>query len=191
MGRCDTTIGRADPESFSAKQEMGWRAKPAAEVREALWGGGLNLIEDCQRAAEVAGGAFKFTVTNPYLLARTLLDFHYHDFEQLPLALADVLAAQVSGCPCPCLQVDEANIPVTRTTARSQPRPSTRSSPTRNRSPPSKENRLVGSCQPGDEMISLRGPRAGVGGGPEDHLNFPASGWCGRIFSSNETFSNP
>ena len=30
-----------------------------------------------------------------------------------------------------------------------------------------------------------------AGGGAEDHLNFPVSGWCGRIFSSNETFPNP
>jgi 5-methyltetrahydropteroyltriglutamate--homocysteine methyltransferase len=80
-------------------------------VREALHGGGLNLIEDCQRAARVAGGPFKFTVTSPYMLARTLLDQHYHDFTALTLALADVMAEQVSGCPCSCLQVDEANIP--------------------------------------------------------------------------------
>ena len=71
MGGCDSTIGRADTEAFRAKQEMGFRSKPAAVVREALSGGGLNLIEDCRRAGSVAGGAFKFTVTSPYMLART------------------------------------------------------------------------------------------------------------------------
>ncbi len=111
MGGCDTTIGRAEAEAFHANQSMGFRAKPAAVVREALHGGGLNLIDDCRRAANLAGGAFKFTVTSPYMLARTLLDQHYHDFAALTLALADVLAGQVSGCPCSCLQVDEANIP--------------------------------------------------------------------------------
>ena len=111
MGGCDSRIGRADAEAFRAKKEMGFRAKPAAVVREALWGGGLNLIEDCERARAVAGGPFKFTVTSPYMLARTLLDFHYHDFEKLTHGIADVLAAQVRGCPCSCLQVDEANIP--------------------------------------------------------------------------------
>jgi len=45
------------------------------------------------------------------MLARTLLDLHYGDFEALTLAIADTLAAQVRGLPCPCLQVDEANIP--------------------------------------------------------------------------------
>ena len=69
------------------------------------------MIEDCARAGGVAGGAFKFTVTSPYMLARTLLDTHYDDFESLTMAIADVLAEQVKGLPCSCLQVDEANIP--------------------------------------------------------------------------------
>jgi len=111
MGGCDSNIGRSDAEAFRAKREMGFRAKPAAVVRNSLHGGGLNLIEDCRRAAEVAGGAFKFTVTSPYMLARTLLDNHYDNFDSLTLAIADVLAAQVKDLPCSCLQVDEANIP--------------------------------------------------------------------------------
>ena len=111
MGGCDSSIGRSDTEAFRAKQEMGFRAKPAAVVRSELNGGSLNLIEDCARAATVAGGDFKFTVTSPYMLSRTLLDLHYGNFEQLTLAVADVLAGQVRGCPCSCLQVDEANIP--------------------------------------------------------------------------------
>jgi 5-methyltetrahydropteroyltriglutamate--homocysteine methyltransferase len=111
MGGCDSTIGRADSEAFRAKNEMGFRVKPAAVVREALSGGGLNLIDDCRRAAAVAGGDFKFTVTSPYMLSRTLLDNHYGDFEALTMAVADVIAEQVKGLPCSVLQVDEANIP--------------------------------------------------------------------------------
>jgi 5-methyltetrahydropteroyltriglutamate--homocysteine methyltransferase len=45
------------------------------------------------------------------MLARTLLDRHYGGFEELLMAIADVLAQQVAGLPCACLQVDEANIP--------------------------------------------------------------------------------
>ena len=111
MGGCDSGIGRADSERFRTKHEMGFRAKPAAVVREALHSGKLNLIEDCIRAEAVAGGPFKFTVTSPYMLARTLLDTHYHNFDEVTLAIADVLAEQVKGLPCACLQVDEANIP--------------------------------------------------------------------------------
>ena len=32
MGGCDSSIGRTDTEAFRAKQEMGFRAKPAAVV---------------------------------------------------------------------------------------------------------------------------------------------------------------
>jgi len=106
-----TALGRSEAAEFAAKQTMGFRARPAAVVEGALGEGALNLLADCRRAAEVACGPFKFTVTSPYMLARTLLDRHYANFETLLLALADVLAEQVVDLPCACLQVDEANIP--------------------------------------------------------------------------------
>ena len=60
------------------------------------------------------------------MLARTLLDHHYGDFEALLMAVAQVLADQVRGLPCACIQIDEANIPVaTQPMAPSQPAPST------------------------------------------------------------------
>jgi 5-methyltetrahydropteroyltriglutamate--homocysteine methyltransferase len=59
----------------------------------------------------VAGGPFKFTVTSPYMLARTLLDEHYRDFTKVTLAIANALAAQMTDLGCACVQVDEANIP--------------------------------------------------------------------------------
>jgi 5-methyltetrahydropteroyltriglutamate--homocysteine methyltransferase len=111
LGGIDSQVSRADHEAFRAKAEMGFRAKPAGIVRSELDEGVLNLPEDCSRAASVAGGAFKFTVTSPYMLARTLLDLHYRDFEKLTLGLADVLAKQASSLSCACLQVDEANVP--------------------------------------------------------------------------------
>lgn len=111
MGGTRGDFGRSEVEEFASKQTMGFRVKPAAVVDEALSEGTLDLLSDCQRAAEVAGGPFKFTVTSPYMLARTLLDKHYGDFESLLMGVADVLAGQVAGLPCACLQVDEANIP--------------------------------------------------------------------------------
>jgi 5-methyltetrahydropteroyltriglutamate--homocysteine methyltransferase len=90
---------------------MGFRRKPAGVVTGKLGEGSLNLLADCQRAASVAGGPFKFTVTSPYMLARTLLDHHYGSFDKLTMALGEVLAAQMPGLPAPCIQVDEANIP--------------------------------------------------------------------------------
>jgi 5-methyltetrahydropteroyltriglutamate--homocysteine methyltransferase len=111
MAGMRTVLGRSDHEAFASLSQMKFRSKAAAAVEGPIGEGGLNLLADCQRAAAVAGGAFKFTVTSPYMLSRTLLDKHYKDFSALTLAIADVLAAQVKGLPCECLQVDEANIP--------------------------------------------------------------------------------
>jgi 5-methyltetrahydropteroyltriglutamate--homocysteine methyltransferase len=111
MENISSTIGRSITEEFARHAPMGFRRKPAGVVTGPLGEGSLNLLADCQRAASVAGGAFKFTVTSPYMLSRTLLDHHYGDFRALTLAVADVLAAQMRGLPAACVQVDEANIP--------------------------------------------------------------------------------
>ncbi|MCG3149273.1 MAG: 2-hydroxypropyl-CoM lyase [Verrucomicrobiae bacterium] len=104
-------LGRSTAEEFCRHAPMSFRRKPAGVVTGPLGEGGLDLLADCQRAASVAGGPFKFTVTSPYMLARTLMDKHYGSFEKLVMALAEVLAAQMPGLPCACIQVDEANIP--------------------------------------------------------------------------------
>lgn len=111
MAGISTSIGRSITEEFSRLAPMGFRRKPAGVVTGPLGEGSLNLFSDCARAASVAGGDFKFTVTSPYMLARTLLDHHYGRFEKLNLALGEVLAAQMRGLPAACIQVDEANIP--------------------------------------------------------------------------------
>ena len=111
MSGISSVVGRSVTEEFARHSPMGFRRKPAGVVTGALGEGSLNLLADCQRAASVAGGAFKFTVTSPYMLSRTLLDHHYRDFRALTLAIADVLAAQMPGLPAACVQVDEANIP--------------------------------------------------------------------------------
>jgi 5-methyltetrahydropteroyltriglutamate--homocysteine methyltransferase len=111
LGGVRREVGRCDTAAFRAKTEMRWRNKLAAVVTGPITEGVLNLSEDCARAASVAGGPFKFTLTSPYMLARTLLDEHYHDFGKLTLAIADALAAQMGELSCACVQVDEANIP--------------------------------------------------------------------------------
>ena len=112
MGGIRTEVGRSDHEAFAAKSTMKFRRKAAGVVEGPIREGALNLLADCELAASVAGQApFKFTVTSPYMLARTLLDNHYGSFEAMLMAIAEVLAAQVRGLPCECVQVDEANIP--------------------------------------------------------------------------------
>ncbi len=104
-------VGRSDHEEFARKHSMSFRRKAAGVVEGRLGEGSLNLLADCELAHSVAGGPFKFTVTSPYMLARTLLDRHYASFEELLMAIAGVLAQQVHGLPCACLQIDEANVP--------------------------------------------------------------------------------
>src|ERR1700692_1721984 len=89
-----------DWESFPPHSPMSFRRKPAGVVEGDLAEGSLNLKADCALAASVAQGAFKFTVTSPYMLARSVLDNHYHNFETLTMAIASVLASQVAGLPC-------------------------------------------------------------------------------------------
>ena len=111
IGGIDTRVGLSDGRAFRAKKEMGFRRKPAGVVRGPLGEGDLDLHEACARSASVANGPIKFTLTSPYMLARTLLDNHYGNLEDLTLAIADVLAEQVADLPCACVQVDEANVP--------------------------------------------------------------------------------
>jgi len=111
MEGISTALGRSDWEAFAQLQPMGFRRKPAGAVTSPLGEGALNLHADCAAAAAVFGGGFKFTVTSPYMLSRSLLDRHYGDFEVLTMAVAEVLAEQVRGLPCACVQIDEANIP--------------------------------------------------------------------------------
>jgi 5-methyltetrahydropteroyltriglutamate--homocysteine methyltransferase len=105
-----TAVGASAWRRFSGTAAMGFRRKPAGVVIDELGEGGLNLVADCALAASAAPGPFKFTVTSPYMLARTLLDEYYGDFTKLTLALADLLAEQVRELPCACVQVDEANV---------------------------------------------------------------------------------
>lgn len=106
-----TKLGRTDCDRFAHLSQMRFRRKPAAVVTGALGEGGLNLMADCEAAASCASGPFKFTVTSPYMLSRSLLDRHYTDCEHLTMAIANLLACQVKGLPCEALQIDEANIP--------------------------------------------------------------------------------
>lgn len=110
LGGIRSEVGISDAQAFREKKEMGFRRKPSGVVVEEIGEGSLDLFTDCARAASVANGIFKFTLTSPYMLARTLLDNYYHDFEALTLAIADALADQVPELPCACIQVDEANV---------------------------------------------------------------------------------
>jgi len=91
--------------------KMGFRGRPPGVVEGPIGAGTLALPDACARAKRLATRAFKFTLTGPHMLAKTLVDRHYGSTAALALAIADVLAAQVKHLDAEVVQVDEANLP--------------------------------------------------------------------------------
>lgn len=89
---------------------MSFRAKPPGVVTAPLASGTLNLASDYALFRDLTDRPKKFTVTSPYMLAKSLADEYYCGLEPLVMALADVLAEQVQHLDCAVLQVDEANV---------------------------------------------------------------------------------
>ena len=90
---------------------MRFRTRPPGVVDSAVGSGTLDLPLACQRASALATRTFKFTLTGPHMLAKTLLDRHYADTPELAHAIADVLAEQVRHLDADIVQIDEANLP--------------------------------------------------------------------------------
>ena len=99
---------------FSFDDLVAWRAGAAMKFRTRPPGtvtGPLGLPLACARARALASRTFKFTVTGPHMLAKTLIDKHYRDTPALAHAIADVLAGQVRHLDADVVQLDEANLP--------------------------------------------------------------------------------
>ena len=97
--------------AYRAQKGMGFRLRPPGVVEGALGSGTLDLPGACARARRLTGKTFKFTVTGPHMLAKTLVNNHYKDTAMLADAIADVLAEQVRHCDADIVQIDEANLP--------------------------------------------------------------------------------
>jgi 5-methyltetrahydropteroyltriglutamate--homocysteine methyltransferase len=106
-----TTLSRAELEEFRRQPGMGFRTQPAGVVQGAVGEGLLNLPAAYHFVKDLAARPLKFTVTSPYMLAKTLLDRHYRDRRELTMALAEVLRRQVQAIDAAVIQVDEANLP--------------------------------------------------------------------------------
>jgi 5-methyltetrahydropteroyltriglutamate--homocysteine methyltransferase len=87
-----------------------FRAAPPGVVTGPVGAGRLNLERDYRLFRDLTGLPKKFTVTSPYMLAKTVSDEHYGNLESLVLALADVLRDQVRRIDADIVQVDEANV---------------------------------------------------------------------------------
>jgi 5-methyltetrahydropteroyltriglutamate--homocysteine methyltransferase len=106
--RSEVTL--ADEKTFREREEMDFRAEPAAVVEGEVGPGMLNLVSDYEGVESLTDRPVKFTITGPHMLSKTLLDHHYEDRPALALALAEAMAGQVREIDADVVQFDEANI---------------------------------------------------------------------------------
>jgi len=97
--------------AYRAQRSMGFRSRPPAVVDGPIGAGTLDLPQACAKAKRLASRPFKFTLTGPHMLAKTLMDRHYGKLPDLAMAIGSVLAEQVAHLDADVVQVDEANLP--------------------------------------------------------------------------------
>jgi 5-methyltetrahydropteroyltriglutamate--homocysteine methyltransferase len=97
--------------AYRSSSGMKFRTRPPGTVMGPIGSGSLDLPLACANARALARNPFKFTLTGPHMLAKTLIDRHYGSLPELTDAIATVLAEQVAHCEADIIQVDEANLP--------------------------------------------------------------------------------
>jgi 5-methyltetrahydropteroyltriglutamate--homocysteine methyltransferase len=110
MGGISTAISREQAELFRTQAGMKFRTRPAGVVTGRITEGTLNLPGDWNHVRELTRVPLKFTITSPYMLAKTLLDQQYRDKRMLAMDIAQALRHQVAAIDCAVLQLDEANL---------------------------------------------------------------------------------
>jgi 5-methyltetrahydropteroyltriglutamate--homocysteine methyltransferase len=90
---------------------MNFRSTPAGVIEGPIGSGVMNLAAACRRSQAMTDKPFKFALTGPHMLAKTLVDHQYGDLPTLCDAIADVLAEQVARLDADIVQIDEANLP--------------------------------------------------------------------------------
>ena len=111
MENISTSLSRQELAQFRSKEGMSFRARPAGVVRGPIGEGALNLPSAWEFVKKLTAKPLKFTLTSPYMLAKTLVDEHYRGTPELAMAIAEVLRAQVAEIDAAVVQVDEANLP--------------------------------------------------------------------------------
>lgn len=107
------TAGLTREEIFAFRKTAGltFRSQPAGIVRGKIGEGTLNLPAAWNSIKGLTTKPLKFTVTAPYMLAKTLQDRHYANLRSLTMELAEVLRKQVAEIDASVIQIDEANLP--------------------------------------------------------------------------------
>ncbi len=111
LGGITDEIGHEDWKQYRRATGMQFRSKPPGMVTGSIHEGTLNLPEAWKSIRTLSQSQMMFTLTSPYMLAKTLHDRHYGDIQVLTHAIARVLANQVAEIDAPMIQIDEANLP--------------------------------------------------------------------------------
>ncbi len=111
MAGIRTAISFEEIIAYRSQAGMGFRTKPPGVVEGPIGHGTLDLPNAAARAHALANRPLKFTITGPHMLSKTLKNEHYADTADMALAIADVLAEQVSHIEAEVVQLDEANLP--------------------------------------------------------------------------------
>jgi 5-methyltetrahydropteroyltriglutamate--homocysteine methyltransferase len=96
---------------YRSQRGMGFRSRPPAVVDGPIGAGTLDLPHACARSRRLTAKPFKFTLTGPHMLAKSVIDKHYGNVPDIAMAIGEVLAGQVKHIDADVVQIDEANIP--------------------------------------------------------------------------------
>lgn len=110
MDGVETELSFEQLERWRSDPGNSFRAQPPGIVVGPLGSGTLRLRDDYLLYRDLTAKPKKFTVTSPYMLAKTLVDEHYNDLQTLVMAIADVLKSQVAEIDADVIQIDEANV---------------------------------------------------------------------------------
>jgi len=105
-----TRFSLTDLEQFRRDAGLMYRSDPAGVVISPVGEGTLNLPRDFEFTRSLTRSPLKFTCTGPHMLAKVLTDRYYSRKEDLAMAIAQTLRAQLERIPAAVIQLDEANI---------------------------------------------------------------------------------
>lgn len=111
MAGVDCELSRRQLDKFNEKANTKYRRCPPGVVTGPLSSGTLNLKAEWDRVRVLTSAPLKFTLTSPYMMAKVVMDDHYHDLEALAMAFAATLAEQVAGIDAQVIQIDEPTLP--------------------------------------------------------------------------------
>ena len=110
MSGIRTKFSVTDIKEFRADTQLSYRTDPAGIVFDSVGEGLLNLQREYDFTKALTSSKIKFTCTGPHMLTKVLTDRHYKKRDELCMAIARVLRAQLEMIDAEIIQIDEANI---------------------------------------------------------------------------------